>query len=263
MLKRVLVIFAVIVISWLVLPTLVIVPISFNASASFNFPPQEFSTRWYENFFTDTGWIRSFWASVQVAVLTSVVTTVIGVAVSLGIVRSRPRWSSAAQQFFMLPLVVPGIVIAVGLYSVFLRTGLLGTLPGFVLAHAVVALPLVITNVLASLRGVDPRMADAAASLGAGRWDVFRLVTLPLIAPGVLSGALLAFVTSFDEVILSLFIQSPYLQTLPVRIFRSVTRDTDPTVAAVAVMTMLASITIMLIAQFGIRRGRRTARSVS
>lgn len=263
MLKRVLVVFAVIVIVWLVLPTLVIVPISFNANASFNFPPREFSTRWYENFFTDTGWMRSFWASVQVAVLTSVVTTIVGIAASLGIIRSRPRWSSAAQQFFMLPLIVPGIVIAVGLYSVFLRTGLLGTLPGFVLAHAVVALPLVITNVLASLRGVDPRMADAAASLGAGRWDVFRLVTLPLIAPGVLSGALLAFVTSFDEVILSLFIQSPYLQTLPVRIFRSVTRDTDPTVAAVAVMTMLASITIMLIAQFGIRRGRRTARSVS
>lgn len=263
MLKRVLVVFAVIVIVWLVLPTLVIVPISFNANASFNFPPRDFSTRWYENFFTDTGWMRSFWASVQVAVLTSIVTTIVGIAASLGIVRSRPRWSSAAQQFFMLPLIVPGIVIAVGLYSVFLRTGLLGTLPGFVLAHAVVALPLVITNVLASLRGVDPRMADAAASLGAGRWDVFRLVTLPLIAPGVLSGALLAFVTSFDEVILSLFIQSPYLQTLPVRIFRSVTRDTDPTVAAVAVMTMLASITIMLIAQFGIRRGRRTARSVS
>lgn len=250
-------VFAVIVVVWLVAPTLVIVPISFTDRASFNFPPQGWSLQWYENFFTDTGWMKAFWASIRVALLTAVVAGAAGVAASLAILKLRPKLAAAAEQFFMLPLLVPGIVIAIGLYAIFLFTGLLGTLFGFVLAHTVVSLPLVMTNVLASLRGVDERMADAAATLGANRWETFRYVTLPLIAPGVISGALLAFVTSFDEVILSLFIQTPYLQTLPVKIFRSVTKDTDPTVAAVSVMVMLASIAIMMLAQFAGRRGRR------
>ncbi|MBL3699687.1 ABC transporter permease [Leucobacter luti] len=249
-------VFAVIVVIWLVAPTLVIIPISFTDQASFNFPPKGWSTRWYENFFTDTGWLKAFWASARVAVLTAIVATIAGVCAALALVKMRPRWASWLQQYFMLPLLVPGIVIAIGLYAIFLSTGLLGTLLGFVLAHTVVSLPLVLTNVLASLRGVDTRLGDAAATLGANRWDTFRLVTLPLIAPGVLSGALLAFVTSFDEVILSLFIQTPYLQTLPVKIFRSVTKDTDPTVAAVSVMVMLVSVTVMLIAQFSGRRSR-------
>ncbi|MDI6024023.1 ABC transporter permease [Leucobacter sp. UT-8R-CII-1-4] len=258
-LKIALSVFAVIVVVWLVAPTLVIIPISFTDQASFNFPPKGWSLRWYENFFTDKGWLKSFWASAQVAVVTSIVATIAGVCAALGLVKMKPKWAAAVQQYFMLPLLVPGIVIAIGLYAIFLNTGLLGTLPGFVLAHTVVSLPLVLTNVLASLRGVDGRLSDAAASLGANRWDTFRLVTLPLIAPGVLSGALLAFVTSFDEVILSLFIQTPYLQTMPVKIFRSVTKDTDPTVAAVSVMVMLVSVTIMLLAQFSGRGSRGAA----
>ncbi|MBC9927878.1 MULTISPECIES: ABC transporter permease [unclassified Leucobacter] len=255
--KRLLGAFAVIIVLWLILPTLVIVPMSFNEASSFNFPPKGFSTRWYENFFTDPNWMKALFSSLQVAVLTMVIATSVGVLASLGLAKVKFRGKGLLEGYFLLPLIVPGIVLAVGLYSLFLRLDLLGTLPGFVLAHTIVSMPLVITNVMASLQGVDPRLEQASASLGAGRVQTFFSITLPLIAPGVTAGALFAFVTSFDEVILSLFIQSPSLQTLPVKIFNSVTQSNDPTVAAVAVITMLTSVIVMLIAQFATRKRKR------
>lgn len=255
--KRLLGAFSILIVLWLILPTLVIIPMSFNEAASFNFPPKGFSTQWYENFFTDPLWLKALASSLQVAILTTVVATSVGVLASLGLSKVRFRGKGLMEGYFLLPLIVPGIVLAVGLYSLFLRMNLLGTLPGFVLAHTIVAMPLVITNVMASLQGIDPRLEQASASLGAGRVQTFFSITLPLIAPGVTAGALFAFVTSFDEVILSLFIQSPSLQTLPVKIFNSVTQTNDPTVAAVAVITMFTSVVVMLIAQFATRKRKR------
>lgn len=255
--KRLLGAFSVLIILWLIVPTLVIVPMSFNSASSFNFPPKGFSTKWYENFFTDPLWMQSLGSSLQVALLTMVVATTVGVLASLGLSKVKFRGKGLVEGYFLLPLIVPGIVLAVGLYSLFLRLGMLGTLPGFVLAHTIVAMPLVITNVMASLQGLDPRLEQASASLGAGKVQTFFSITLPLIAPGVTAGALFAFVTSFDEVILSLFIQSPNLQTLPVKIYNSVTQTNDPTVAAVAVITMLTSVVVMLIAQFATRKRKR------
>nr|WP_223160342.1 MULTISPECIES: ABC transporter permease [unclassified Leucobacter] len=243
----------------MVLPTLVIVPMSFNEAPSFNFPPKGFSTRWYENFFTDASWMKALGSSLQVAILTTIVATTVGVLASLGLSKVKFRGKSLVEGYFLLPMIVPGIVLAVGLYSLFLRMNLLGTLPGFVLAHTIVAMPLVITNVMASLAGFDTRLEQASASLGAGRMRTFFSITLPLIAPGVTAGALFAFVTSFDEVILSLFIQSPSLQTLPVKIYNSVTQTNDPTVAAVAVLTMVVSVVVMLSAQFATRKRKRVA----
>jgi len=248
--------FAVFIIAWLILPTLVIVPISFNEAASLNFPPQGWSLRWYENFFTDPSWLAALGNTVQIALLTTVVATSLGVLAALGLSKLKFKGKGLLENYFLMPMIVPGIVIAIGLYSMFLRLGLLGTIPGFVFAHTVLALPLVIVNVMASLQGVDPRFEQAAASLGASRPRTFFSVTLPLIIPGVTAGALFAFVTSFDEIILSLFIQDPFLQTLPVKIFSTITQTTDPTVAAVAVITMLTSIVIILGLQFVGRRRR-------
>jgi len=249
-------IFAVLIIAWLVLPTLVIIPISFNDAASLNFPPKGWSLQWYENFFTDQAWLDALGATVQIALLTTAVATSVGVLAALGLARLRFKGKGLLENYFLMPMIVPGIVIAIGIYSLFLRLGLLGTIAGFVFAHTVLALPLVIVNVMASLQGVDPRFEQAAASLGAGRARTFFSVTLPLIVPGVTAGALFAFVTSFDEIILSLFIQDPFLQTLPVKIFSSMTQTTDPTVAAVAVITMLTSIVIILGLQFIGKRRR-------
>lgn len=238
--------FTVLIIAWLVLPTLVIVPISFNAAPSLDFPPKGWSLRWYEKFFTDPNWLKALWNTVQIALLTTVVATTFGVLAALGLSKLKIKGKGILENYFLMPMIVPGIVIAIGLYSLFLRLGLLGTLVGFVFAHTVLALPLVIVNVMASLQGVDPKLEQASASLGAGKARTFFSVTLPLIVPGVTAGALFAFVTSFDEVVLSLFIQNPFLQTLPVKIFTTMTQSTDPTVAAVAVITMLTSIVIIL-----------------
>lgn len=264
-LHRILAVFTVLVIAWLIVPTLIIVPMSFNEQRSFNFPPQGFSWQWYENFFTNPVWLAALGNSVAIAVVSAVVATILGVLASLGLMRLRPRVRGVFENLFLAPMIVPGIVLAIGLYSLYLRlqstTGFLwlGTVQGFVFAHVVIAFPLVVTNVMASLQGMDVRLEQAASSLGATRSTTFFTVTLPLILPGVTAGALFAFVTSFDEIILSLFIQTPTLQTLPVMLFNSVRQSNDPTVAAVAVVTMLVSLIILLVAQRAARP--RKARS--
>lgn len=256
-LKIALVCFSVVLVAWLILPTLVLVPISFSEKASFNFPSQGFSLQWYERFFTDASWLRSMALSLQVGLVVTVIATVAGTLAAFGLSKIRFRGKGLLEGALLTPMMVPGIVLAIGLYSVFLQYGLLGTFAGFVLAHTALAIPLVILNVSTSLQGLDPRLELAAASLGANRFVSFMTVTLPLIAPGVIAGAVFAFVTSFDEVIVSLFIQSPGLQTLPVKIFRSVTQDTDPTVAAVAVLVTVVSVLVIGVAQLSTARKKK------
>ncbi|WP_214414545.1 ABC transporter permease [Sphaerisporangium fuscum] len=246
---------------WLVVPVLVVIPLSFTSKPSLKFPPDGWSTRWYANFFGDTAWTSALWTSLQVALLVTVVATALGTAAALGLTRARVPGLGAAQGMMLAPMIVPGVVLAIGTYAVFLKFQLVGTLAGFVMAHTVLALPFVIIPVTASLRGFDRRLENAAASLGAGMWTAFRTVTLPLVAPGVASGALFAFVTSFDEVVVSLFIQSPYLQTLPVKMYASVTRETDPTIAAAATMIIVLTTTLVLAATFFVARRSAPART--
>ncbi|HTF54334.1 MAG TPA: ABC transporter permease [Pseudonocardia sp.] len=242
---------------WLVAPALIVLPLSFTGQASLVFPPRSWSLRWYANFFGDPAWIGAFWTSIQVAVLVTVVSTVIGTAAAIGLTQGRGRAVVAANALILSPMIVPGIVFAIGSYATFLALRMVGSLGGFVMAHTVLALPFVVIPVAARLRGFDRRLELASASLGAGRWATFRQVTLPLVAPGVLAGALFAFVTSFDEVVVSLFIQSPYLQTLPVKMYSSVSRDTDPTIAAAASMIIVLTTVLVLVASYvTVRRSR-------
>jgi putative spermidine/putrescine transport system permease protein len=231
---------------WLVAPTLVIIPMSFNENKSLAFPPEGFSWQWYENFVTNPEWSSSFSNSLQVAVLVAILSTVLGTLAAFGIDRMRNTAAGIIRAILIAPMIVPGIVLAIGIYAVYLDTSLVGTLPGFVFAHTVLALPFVVIAVSANLEVFDKRLETAAASLGAGRLVTFRTVTLPLILPGILSGLLFAFVSSFDEIIVALFITSPYLKTLPVQIYTSITRDADPTVAAVG--TILFIVTTLIIA---------------
>lgn len=247
--KKLLIGFAFVVVLWMVLPTLVIVPISLNSVPSINLPIQGISLRWYEEFLTDRMWLRALTNSVLVALLTTAIATLLGVLASLGLVRLSARMSGALQNYFLAPMIIPGVVLAVGLYALFLKIGIIGTLFGFVCAHVIVALPLVIMNVLPSVASLDATLENAAASLGASRIATALNVTFPLILPGVTAGALFAFVTSFDEVVVSLFVQSPALQTLPVKMFSTIRQSTDPTTAAAAVVTMIISVGLMLGAQ--------------
>jgi putative spermidine/putrescine transport system permease protein len=242
---------------WLVAPTFVVVPMSFNEKKSLAFPPDGFSWQWYQNFFTNPDWSSSLFSSLKVASVTAVVATIVGTLAAFALDRMKSRASGFLRALLITPMVVPGVVLAVGIYAVYLDTHLVGTMTGFVLAHTMLAVPFVIIAVSASLEVFDKRLETAATSLGASRMTAFRTVTLPLIAPGILSGLLFAFVTSFDEIIVALFITSPYLKTLPVQIFSSITRDADPTVAAVGTILF---ITTSLIIGAGLIIGSRQGR---
>lgn len=241
----------------LVAPSLVVIPLSFTDKPSFAFPPSGWSTQWYESFFSNPSWSSALSASLGVGALVAIVSTVIGTAAALALSRTVFRGQQAVRAVLLAPMIVPVIIVAVGLYALFLRLNLLGTMFGFVVAHSVLAVPFVVIPVLASLHGFDRRLEDAAAICGADQWSTFLQITLPIVAPGVVSGALFAFVTSFDEVVLSLFIQSPYLQTLPVKMYASVTRDTDPTIAAAATLILALTTVITLIATSFIARRNR------
>jgi putative spermidine/putrescine transport system permease protein len=253
--RALLLVFCAVVAVWLVAPSLIVIPLSFTDRPTFNFPPAGWSTQWYVNFFTDPSWLWALEASIRVGLLVAVVATVCGTAAAVAFNRTRFAGDQGLRAVLLSPMIVPVIVVSIGIYAIYLRLNLLGTTTGFVIAHSVLALPFVIIPVTASLAGFDRRQEDAAAVCGAGRWTTFRTVTLPQVAPGVLSGALFAFATSFDEVVLSLFIQSPYLQTLPVRMYASVTRDTDPTIAAAA--TVILALTTVLTVIAGVYSSRR------
>lgn len=241
--------FSILVAVWLIAPTLVVIPLSFTGKASFVFPPESWSLRWYESFFSNPAWTSALGNSLLIGLLVALLATVLGLLAALGLrALTSKRASSTLRIGLLAPMVVPGIVVAIGLYSVFLKLGLVGTLVGFVLAHTVLALPFTVIAITAGFAGFDDRLELAALSLGASRLKTFFSVTLPNIIPGLVSGALFAFVTSFDEVMLSLFIKSPYLNTLPVLMYASVTRDTDPTLAAAATVILVLITTLVIVA---------------
>lgn len=233
---------------FMVLPLLIVVPLSFNEQASFAFPPQRFSLKWYENFFTDPAWVSSLGSSLWIGLLVTIASVTIGTMAALGLARLGKRSAGLLRALFLSPLIIPGVIIAVGIYTMFLYGQLVGTTIGFVAAHTLFAVPYVVISVGASLATFDRRLLAAAASLGTGPIKTFFLVTLPGILPGVAAGALIAFVISFDEVLASLFIQSPMLKTLPVQMYSSLTRDTDPTMAAASTIILTVTSIVVVVA---------------
>lgn len=246
--RRTLIAVGVLVGAWLIVPTLIVIPISFSGEDSFAFPPSTWSLRHYVSFFTESSWLTPLLVSLQVALIVTGVATVLGTMAAFALARTGLRVKGVLDALFLSPLIVPGIVVAVAIYAAFLGWGLIGTPIGFIVAHTVLALPFVTVNVTAALTGFDRTLERASASLGASPWATFRSITFPLIRPGIVAGALFAFVTSFDEVVVSLFIQSPILQTLPVRMFNSVTNEVDPTIAAASTVVLVVSITLIGIA---------------
>ena len=238
---------------FLMAPTLVVVPMSFTASNALTFPPEGFSTRWYEKMVTDPQWSTGFVNSAQVAFLTAILATALGTLAALGTVRGRFPGRSAVNALVLSPLIVPVIIIAIGMFSVFVRWKIAGSVVGLVLAHTALAMPFVVVNVATSLRTIDRNLELAAQSLGAGPIRTFRRITLPLILPGVLAGGLFAFITSWDEVVVSIFLTTARFRTLPAEMWEQVRQVVDPTVAAVST-TLLAVTTTVLVLAFVVRR---------
>ena len=232
---------------WLVIPTLIVIPLSFTDKASLVFPPTGWSFRWYESFFTNSQWLSALGNSLLLGLLVALLATVLGLLAAMGLRGiANKRAVGVLTAGLIAPMVVPGIVLAIGVYAVFLKLGWVGTLHGFLFAHTVLAIPFTVIAITAGFAGFDERLELASRSLGASPIVTFFKVTLPNIIPGMVSGALFAFVTSFDEVMLSLFIKSPYLETLPVLMYASVTRDTDPTLAAAATVILLITTLIVI-----------------
>lgn len=240
--------------AYLVLPIMAVVPAAFSAQSFIKLPPDAWSLRWWTAFAADASWRRTLVTSLQVAGLTTVVAALAGTAAALGIDRCGPRLKLLFGALFLGPVVTPVIVIAVALYAMARAAGLVGTLTALVLAHTMLALPYVVLNVGVSLGGLDRRLLLAAAGLGAGPWRIFRTVTLPLIAPGVIGGAVFAFVTSFDEVVLSIFLSGPTVKTLPVRIWEEIRVEYTPLVAVAATIMLTLALLAALVSRLMTRR---------
>lgn len=219
---------------FLVVPCLLVVPMSFSGGTYLEFPPKTLSLRWYQAFLGSPEWQRATLTSLKSAGLTTVFATVMGTAAAWGIHQRSSVFSSMLSGFFMLPMLVPLILIAIGIFFLYSRLGLNGSLTGLVLAHTVLALPFVVIAVGNGLRSYDMSQHKVAQSLGASDLVAFFTVTLPQIRISVLSGAVFAFITSFDEVVVGLFIASGSNETLARRMFANIRDQVDPTVAAIS-----------------------------
>lgn len=248
---------------FLISPILVIMPLSFNAEPYFSYPMPGTSLRWYEDFFGNDRWYIALKNSLELGVFVTVTSTVLGTLAALGLSRSHLPARSLILGVLISPMIVPSIITAVGVFITYaaLNTGigfqLQGTMLGLVIAHTILATPFVVVTVISTLTGFDWSLARAAASLGAPPLTAFRKVILPLIAPGVVSGALFAFATSFDELVVALFISSPETRTLPRQMFAGIRDLISPTITAAATVLVIFSTLLLVSAELLRRRSER------
>lgn len=234
---------------FLILPSLLVIPLSFSDSRYLAFPPPGWSTRWYEAYFNAREWRAATVTSFVAAILTMIVSTVLGTLAAYSLHTSQSRLTQIVYATFMLPLIIPGILIAIGIFLLFARLGLNNTMTGIVLAHSVMAIPLVVITVASGLKSYDMAQELAARSLGASRPWAFLTVTLPQIKISVVSAALLAFITSLDEVVISLFIAGGDNATLTRRMFNALRDEIDPTIAAISTLLILVSVVLLGLTQ--------------
>jgi putative spermidine/putrescine transport system permease protein len=235
---------------YLLAPTLVIVPMSFTEAEILSFPPQGFSFQWYEHMLTDRQWSTAIINSLIVALLTAGLATVLGTLAALGLSRGRFPGRSLVNGLVLSPLIVPVVVIAIGMFGLFVQWKISGSVIGLVLAHTALALPFVVVNVGTSLQTMDRNLELAAANLGADPRRSFMHITLPIILPGVVAGAIFAFITSWDEVVTAIFLTTARFRTLPVEMWEQVRQVVDPTVAAVSTTLLVVTTGLLLILVF-------------
>lgn len=243
------------VIAFLVLPVLLVVPMSFSDTAYLAFPPQGFTLKWYVEIFTQAMWTRPALFSLQIALLVAVLSSALGTAAALALVRGRFRGKTAVRLLIISPIIAPNIVVAIAMFFAFVEIGLIGNLGAFVMGHSVLSIPFVMLTVSAALHRFDPDLELAAMNLGATRWTAFRRITLPIIMPGVASGAIFSFIISFDEPVISYFVSSVRQATLPRIMFQNIETSVQPNVAAISTVLMLLSVLLLSLAWL-LRRGQ-------
>lgn len=237
-------VYAALIVFFLVAPLLVILPLAFTSSAFLTYPMPGWSLRWFRELFTSAVWSRSIVNTLIIASSTTMLATVLGTLAALGLRARDLGLKSQIRILFLLPMVVPAVVMGVGMQALFVRLGFNSTYISVIVAHTVLAMPFVVISVSGSLAGIDSRVERAAESLGASPMRVFRLVTLPLALPGVLSGAALAFATSLDEVVLTLFVAGPNQRTLARQMFSTLRENISPAIASAAFIIIVGTVVI-------------------
>lgn len=257
-------IFCGLVFFFLIAPILVIIPLSFNAVPFFTFTeemlrfdPAGYSLRWYTDFFTNANWQGAVKNSVIIAFFSTILATFLGTVAALGLSRSDLPFKSTIMGLLISPMIVPLIISAAGMYFFYSKIGLQGTFLGVILAHTALGTPFVVITVTATLSGFDQVLIRSSASLGANPTTTFFRIIVPLILPGVISGALFAFITSFDEVVVVLFVGSYEQRTIPWQMFSGIREQISPTILAVATLLVCVSVALLTALELLRRRSER------
>lgn len=234
---------------FLLLPLAVVVAVAFSSARFVIFPPPGFSLDWMARVIADPSFMRPLLNSVVLGLLAAVVSAVLAVPAAIGLVRGRVPGAAAIQAFLLSPLSLPTLVLAISLLFFLSAVGLGNTDIGLLIGHVVVVFPYLLRTVVAVYLGADPRLEEAAYTLGAGRWRTFRHVTLPLIRPGLFAGGMFAFLISFDEVAVALLLSNASNMTLPVSILSYIVNNYDPAVAAISVLKMAIVVVVLLLVE--------------
>jgi len=249
---------------FLLAPILVMIPLSFNAEPYFTFTskmlsldPDGYSLRWYQELFTSDQWMTSIRNSVIIGISATVIATFLGSLAALGLSRSEMPFKAAIMGILISPMIVPLIISAAGMFFFYSSVGLANTFPGVILAHAALGTPFVVITVTATLVGFDESLTRSAANLGASPTTTFFRITMPLILPGVISGALFAFITSFDEIVVVLFLAGVEQRTIPREMWSGIREQISPTILAVATVLVLVSIALLTTVELLRRRSER------
>jgi putative spermidine/putrescine transport system permease protein len=241
--------------AFLVLPLFIVVPVSFSSAMYLQFPPPGYSTQWYASYFGDPQWIDATVLSVEVALVVAVLAVILGGAAALAIVRLAFPGKAVVRVLLMTPLIVPSIVVAIAVYSVYGQLHLIGSYWGIVLAHTILALPFTVMLIVSGLERVDRRLEEASYTMGASAWYTFSRVTLPILGPSIFAAAVFAFIASWDEIIMVIFIGGAGGTTLPLKMFSYLRTEISPTIAAVS--TLLLAVVVLLFGALEILRSHR------
>jgi putative spermidine/putrescine transport system permease protein len=231
--------------AFLVLPTFIVVPLSFSDSQFLEFPPKRWSLRWYANYFGTPEWMAATRVSLVAALLTTLLATPLGTAAAYSIVVARARFGKVVRFLLLLPMVIPVILIGIGVFYVYIRAGLVNTMTGIVLAHTLLALPFVVVTVLSGLQTFDMRQEQVARSLGAPWLSAFMRVTFPQVSASIVSAALFSFIVSLDEVVIGLFIAGGERTVLTRRMFLGLRDSIDPTIAAISTLFIVVAFVVL------------------
>lgn len=252
-----LLVFSIAALVFLMAPVLVVVPLAFNADPFFTYPIHHWSLKWFVEFFTDETWRTAVKNSFVIGISSTLLATTLGTLASVGLVQRNLPGRALITAILVSPMVVPLVIVAVGMYFFYSKLALANTLIGIILAHAALGTPFVVITVSATLQGFDTSLFRAARSLGASPITAFRRITLPLIWPGLFSGALFAFATSFDEVVVILFLGSVEQRTIPRQMWTGLREQLSPTILAAAVVLITFSVILLLTLEALRRRNAR------